>query len=333
MNYLYVGDMALNFQMRRHNAALDTKLATLTQEVTSGIKSDLGAALSGDFGALSAIDRSLRLFDAFDLATTEASQYADAMQRSLARIGNLDDGISTALMSAATTSSKIMIDATVASTAEKFDALIATLNTNSVGRYIFAGDQGDTTPLPDAETIITSLSAEISGATNATDVLATLDTWFADPSGFSATSYQGGEARGKFYIAEGETAAINVTANDPRVKDAIKGYAIGTLLDRGLFDGDLAQRSALAKEAGERIHSGSLATVELAAEVGSFEGKVASAATRNDTERASLEIARTKLIGADPYASATALEAVRSQIETLYLLTSRLSNLSMTDYM
>ncbi len=333
MNYLSAGDMALNFQMRRHNAALDTKLATLTQEVTSGIKSDLGAALSGDFGAISAIDRSLRLFDAFKLATTEASQYSEAMQRSLELAGNLDDGASMALMSAATTSSKIMIDTTVASAAEKFDALIATLNTNSVGRYIFAGDQGDTAPLSDAEAIITSLSTQIAGATSATDVLTTVDAWFDNPAGFSATSYQGGDSRGKFHIAENETAEMNVTANDPRIAETIKGYAIAALMDRGLFEEDLSQRSALAKGAGERIRSGSLATVELAAEVGSFEGKIASAATRNDMERAGLEIARTKLIGADAYDSATALEAVRSQIETLYLLTSRLSNLSMTDYM
>lgn len=333
MNYLSVGDMALNFQMRRHSAALDTRLASLTREVTSGVKSDLGTAVAGDFSALTAINRSLRLFDAFALATSEARQYTEAMQSSLERVANLDDGVSMALMSAATTASKTMIDTTVASAAEKFDALIATLNTNSVGRYIFAGDSGDTPPLPDSETILVSLSTEIAGATSATDVLMTLDVWFDDPAGFSATSYQGGEARGKFHIAESETAAIDVTADDPRIKDTIKGYAIGALLDRGLFDGDLVQRSALAKGAGERIHSGSLSTVELAAKVGSVEGKIASAATRNDAERASLEIARTTLIGADPYESATALEAVRSQIETLYLLTSRLSNLSMTGYM
>ena len=72
MNYLSVGDMALNFQMRRHSAALDTRLASLTREVTSGVKSDLGTAVAGDFSALTAINRSLRLFDAFALATSEA---------------------------------------------------------------------------------------------------------------------------------------------------------------------------------------------------------------------------------------------------------------------
>lgn len=60
MHYLSVGDLAQAYQMRRHNAALQTHLARLTEEMTTGVRSDLAEAVSGDFRALAGLDRSSR---------------------------------------------------------------------------------------------------------------------------------------------------------------------------------------------------------------------------------------------------------------------------------
>ncbi len=46
-----------------------------------------------------------------------------------------------------------------------------------------------------------------------------------------------------------------------------------------------------------------------------------------------MEIARTELIGADPYDTATEMEAVQGQLETLYTVTARLSRLSLADFL
>ena len=333
MNYLSVGDMAQSFQMRQHNLQLKTAMTTLTEEVISGIKQDLGAAVSGDFISLAGIDRSLTMLESYDIATTEADLIAGTMQQSLQTLRSLNDGIGVALLSAATTATKPMIDATVNDAATRFDTLISTLNTNVAGRYLFSGAATDTRPLPGADVILAALSSELSGVTDASDAITRIDNWFDDPAGFAATQYQGDASRSQIRIAEGEVTRIEITAIDPALRDAMKGFAMAALLAEDLFSGDLEARSSLVTAAGERVNQGDDTLAGLAANLGTVEARIADAKVRNGAERSALEIARTELIGADPYESASALEAVRTQLETLYTLTSRLSSLSMTDYL
>ncbi len=73
--------------------------------------------------------------------------------------------------------------------------------------------------------------------------------------------------------------------------------------------------------------------IEMRAHVGSVEAHVEQASARNAAETSALEIARSDMISADPYDTASALEAVTTQMETLYTLTARLSRLNFADYM
>lgn len=333
MNYLSTGDMAQAYQMRRHNLELKTTMSNLAKEVTTGVRTDLGEAVSGDFSVLAGIDRSLSTLEAYKTATTEAELTASTMQGVLGTIANLDSGIGVALISAGTTGTATIMDATLSDAATRFSTVVSVLNTNVTGRYVFSGTASDTPPLPEPEAILSTLTAELVGATDAADVIARVDSWFDDPAGFEATTYAGDTARTDIRIADRESVSIEVTALDPKLRDTMKGYAMAALLKDGLFAGDLSARSVITAAAGERIVQGDQNLAVLAADLGTVEAKIGDAATRNDAERAALELARTELIAADPYESASALEAVRSQLETLYTLTARLSSLSMTDYM
>jgi flagellar hook-associated protein 3 FlgL len=337
MNYVSVGDMAQSFQLRQHNTQLKTTLSRLSEEVASGIKHDIGAAVAGDFSSLSGINRSLSMIDSYNVVTTEAALTTDTMQTTLSVIQSLSSDAGTTLLSAATNSSSALIDITAADAAVKFDSIIASLNTNVAGRYVFSGAATDTAPLASPENILSALRTEISGASSPDDTIALIDGWFAAPAGgggFLDTGYLGDDSLGlNFRIAEGETTSIDSSASDPRIRDAIKGFAIASLMADGLHLGDQEARSTLSAAAGERILSGSSGLTGLAVEIGSKQGKIADAHTRNQAETTSLQLARSELISADPYESATALEAVSTQLETLYTLTSRLSRLSLADYL
>ena len=336
MNYVSVGDMAQSFQLRQHNTQLRTTLSQLSQEVASGIKQDIGAAVAGDFSSLSGINRSLSMMDSYNVVTTEAALTTDTMQETLGVISSLSEDSATTLLSAATNSSPTLIDVTAANAAVKFDTLISALNTNVAGRYVFSGAATDTAPLADPADILSALKTEISGATSAEDAITLIDSWFSAPAGgggFIDTAYRGDDSLGlSFRIADGETTSIDSSASDPRIRDVIKGFAIASLMADGLYEGDQGARSTLSVAAGERILSGNSSLTGLAAEIGSKQGKIADAQTRNQAESTSLKLARTELISVDPYESATALEAVSTQLETLYTLTSRLSRLSLADY-
>ena len=57
------------------------------------------------------------------------------------------------------------------------------------------------------------------------------------------------------------------------------------------------------------------------------------ASTRLSAERTSYEIARTGLLEADPYETASRLEDVQFQLEALYAVTARMARLSLTSYL
>jgi flagellar hook-associated protein 3 FlgL len=68
-------------------------------------------------------------------------------------------------------------------------------------------------------------------------------------------------------------------------------------------------------------------------DTGVTESLLVEAEIAEGVERGVLESARSKIISADPYETASALEAVQFQIETLYVLTARTSQLRLTDYL
>lgn len=134
-------------------------------------------------------------------------------------------------------------------------------------------------------------------------------------------------------IAEGESVSVDLTASDQVIRDVLKGFALAALVGEGRVPDSVPLRAQLTNEAGERIMTVDANLTQARTSIGTAEGLIAEAQTRNSTELSSLTVARTKLIEADPYESATALEAVQTQIETLYTLTSRLSSLTLTDYL
>ncbi len=68
------------------------------------------------------------------------------------------------------------------------------------------------------------------------------------------------------------------------------------------------------------------------ARVGTTQAQISAAITRNGAEQSALEIAQAGIVSADPYDAATRLEDLQTRIEALYLITARVSRLSLADY-
>ncbi|PKP67363.1 MAG: hypothetical protein CVT83_08610 [Alphaproteobacteria bacterium HGW-Alphaproteobacteria-5] len=229
-----------------------------------------------------------------------------------------------------------MVATTSADARQKFAAVIGALNTNTAGRYGFAGAGSDSQPLASPEAFLAALATAIAPETTVSGVVSAVEAWFDAPvggGGYLDTVYGGGAALAPFRIAGGETAELGVTAADPEVRDLLVGLSLASLVSDGAFAGDASARAGLTRAAGEKVMHAAGSATALAARVGSVEARIEDVATRNTAETASLEIARAGMTAADPYDTATALQAVQAQIETLYTLTARLANLKLTDYL
>ena len=69
------------------------------------------------------------------------------------------------------------------------------------------------------------------------------------------------------------------------------------------------------------------------ADVGISEAQITDTLTRNASEASALAIARNGIVAADPYETASNIEAVSIQLETLYSLTARLSRLTLVNFL
>jgi flagellar hook-associated protein 3 FlgL len=108
---------------------------------------------------------------------------------------------------------------------------------------------------------------------------------------------------------------------------------MAALLDRGILAGNAGERARLAERAGRELLSSEDARIMLAARIGSVEAQIEAARTRNGAEETALGILRSDIGSVDPYEAATRLEAASSQLESLYLVTARVSRLSLVEFL
>lgn len=321
------GDMAQAFALRRRDAALKSEVTQLSQEVVTGQAADSGARLRGDFSRLAAVDASRARLEALEPALASAATTVSAMQTAFS-------GITAALTTATEAASQgvnMSADTAATAAASAFASVVAALQTQVAGQSVFAGTRPDGAALADAETILAALDDAVAGATTASEVQARVADWFASPDGFDAVAYKGGGARADVMVGAGEAVALSVTAADPALKQALEGLALGAMVARGAVPD--SQAGTLLAAVSEKLIAASDAVVDLSARTGFAEARIDAARSRNASQLSALDIARTEMLAVDSYESATRLEAVQTQIETLYAVTSRLSKMSLVDFL
>ena len=328
-----LGDLSRSFMLRNQTTVLKADLERRSHEATTGRTSDAGRAVRGDFTPLNAIDTSLARLDGHRDATTEAALLASSMQTALGAVAESATTLSTSMLAAASPGNPTAIDAVGRDARVRFGSAIATLNSRIGDRTIFAGSATRSPALAPAEDILDALMLAAGGAGTAAGVEAAVSAWFDDPAGYAALGYRGGAPLDPQQIAPGEQVVLDATANDPAIRDTLKALALGALLDRGGLAGDTAQRAVLARRSGETLLEGSTARTELAARIGTSEGRITAAEARNAAETTALHITRLGIVAVDPYEAAAALTEAETQLDTLYAITARLARLNLANYL
>ena len=210
------------------------------------------------------------------------------------------------------------------------------MNAQIGGRALFAGAATDSPALADADTILSALTEVTATAADAAEAADRVDDWFAPGGDFdtSGLGYVGSATRmSGFRVADGTRADIHIRADDPAIRETLKGLALAALVKDGPFNGNVEQRSDLARIAGGQLLSSQSAFIAARAEVGTAQATIENATTQNAAERTALSISRNEITSIDPYQTAVELREVEVQLETLYSMTARLSRLSLVNYL
>lgn len=332
MPTLSVGDLAGFFAATRHTSRLKTGLATLTQELGTGQSADLVARMGGDTGRLLHIDRRLSLIESHSGASQETAQTLAAMQAALAGLEGERAGLALQILGHGNLPGK---EQDLAGSAEaSFVAMVRSLNFQAVGKPLFAGTAHISAALAAPEDMLADLAASLAGANDAQEVIARVSDWFNAPTGgFATMGYLGDDGVMRRSLGDGQSVVLDARADDPAVRGLLEAVALTALIGRGALAGDIQGQRELIQESGRRLLAVTTPLVGVQARLGAAEARTDEALARLSAERAALMVARNDTAAADPFETASKLEEMRQQLERHYLVTARLSRLSLAEYL
>ena len=342
---------------RRNIARVSAELQKASTEVSTGFRADI----YGDLGQRAALSLSLRGLmdrtDAFatsngllgnklEVIATSAGQAHDAAQTFLSlAVANLDQPGATA--------GTLQQQARAA-----IEAITGALNVSYAGDNLFSGTATDRTALQGYATTnpATGVSpkdvvdgvvgAGPGSAADASAKIAELDKIFASTNtanpaqNFEATFYGGTPAlnaggnpnpRVSARIAEGQTVDYGIQANDPAVRDILKGLTMIASTDVSKI-GNAAAYKTWMKSAVGALSDGVAGLTQAVAQLGSQQKLVET----TQTQQADLKtVYNNRIVGyeaVDPYEAASRMSALQTQLSAAYSATSQLSKLSLLNY-
>ena len=334
MNMTSIGDLAHSLMLRTQSTGLKTQISTLTEELATGLVTNIGSRTSGDFSYLSDIERNISLLNSYGVASSEAALFTGAAQQHLEQLQDLMSGFSSTL---ATTRQSTQPSARAHAALEArsgLDRAISTLNGSVGGRRLFSGIATDQPPLRSAETLMVELKAEVAGLTTTAGIRQAVEDWFADPSGFGAVMYQGAEqSLAAMQIGANEQVSMSLKADNTEFREVLQTLVLPVLaMEPDLGVSEVVQTGLIHSALDDSMNSvGHITAVR--ADLGFAQARIEEVETRHTAARTSLEIARNQLLAADPYETAVRLQETQFQLESLYSVTARSSRLSLLSYL
>lgn len=334
MSFTTIGDLAQGFALRRENTALKQRMQALSQELASGLASNVTEHLSGDFTRLSDVQHKLRLSETYARGADQGRTETAVMQLALETVQTTAEGLSQAALTFGSSAGAAGIDSLAGEARAALGTLVSALNSHVGGRTLFSGDEVSQAPLSSSGDFLTALQTAVAGAASSADVTTALDTFFDPGGGFDTLIYQGGTgARNAYALGEGESVTLDLKADDPAFRHLLKQVAIASVLDDPGITLTTGEQVELAAQAGVALLTSQTAVTNIRADLGFAEGRIERATTRLAAERASLSLVQSELLAVDPYETGTELQQVQLQLETLYTITSRMSRLNLVNYL
>lgn len=334
MIYNSYGDLTTHAFLRNRNAELQLDLATLSEEVSTGKKSNLTEELGGDFTYLADIENNLNRIESQMVATGETTLFALSIQDSLSRVQEAtqqlrDDIYSVSPALTETDATRFSQDAE-----RKLDAAVSSFNGWAGGRSLFAGTATGTSPLNSTATLMTELIGEVSGLTDADDIIIAVKDWFADPAGFDTAMYVGSTTDiSPIEVGDGEVVSLNLRADNDDLKSALQSFAILALLDEPALGLSALTKTDLARKGSGELAESTERLINVQADIGFMEGQLERVSTRNEASKTALSLAFNDIVLADQYEASAKIKTTETQLEILYTVTARSAQLSLVKFM
>lgn len=333
-----LGDMAQHLMLRRQGTALKRAVTHLSQEVTTGLVSDQARRVSGEFSILADITNRHALAETHrDLGRVAGTRLAVQQTIIEGLRAHAQAGLAE-LALAEQSPMSTQVTRALSQMETRFGDAVTHLNTVFGGTGLFSGASANGVALAEPTEILDQLMADL-GANLAPDPTAAetsqfIEDWFAPGGAFDTVGYLGDAAvSSRLTLGNGLDVGFEITAADTEIRTTLAAFAKGAALARGVLDTNAPQQAALAQETMVNLAKASDDLIDIGARIGQEEWRAAEAVTRAEAEIYAMKIARSEMLAADPYETATQLEQARTQLDLVYAMTARLSRLSLLEYL
>lgn len=329
-----LSDLAASLRLQDQARTTRAMLDTAAQEFTTGQRADVRAATGGDLAPVFALDRSLSRLDLIQQDLSLASGRAQTAQSALGALNAHVGSLGLDLLGALERQDPLSRDTQIAEAPGLMERLVATLNTEFAGRSLFSGASEDAAAIAPAETILQEVRALVSAATDAASAISAIDTYFDTPGGgFETTIYTGSTLNAAGVdLGNGSRIDYLPRADASAFRSMLKSVAMIAVAEESDFAADANEHMTFLTISAQNLHSATGEVTSLRAELGIAEEGLTRASDAAEAERTAVSISRNNILGVDPYEAASRLRELETQMESLYVLTARLSNLSLTNY-
>ena len=334
MQFPALSDLAANQRLQSATSRISRRLRLSGEELTSGLRRDPFAS-AGDVGRLHAIEsarlRSKRYLNSGNLASGRLDATAAALE--VARSAGSSIGVDQ--LAAVERGDRAASRLYAAQARGAFGAVVASLNTRFAGRALFSGSAVGVTALAPAEEILADIAALTSLSTTAADAIAAVDAYFRDPAGgYSTIAYQGSDQDApEAEIGRDQLLTFPIRADADAPRDLLRALSLSVVAVEGSFGGSDADAMALLSASARSTVDATAEFQQLLAEVGISQARVETAKTRAIAESSALDLARAAIVAKDPYEAASEFQAVETQLQSMFMVTARLSRLTLTSFL
>lgn len=304
---------------------LKQQIADRAQEATSGFQADLVSHLNGRIDQALLSDRAINENKADQARLDLRNIRLSITDNTLTSLRDLTGGLSLEMQSAIGVTDVPRQNAVAAEAKEAISEVLSRLNARHGERFLFSGDATATPPFGDAETLLNDIRNIGLTAVDEVDYAAQIQTYFNDPAGgFQTSFYQGSQT-----ASDGDA----VLSNQQAFADLFHGLTVLALADTSENQPYAQAGNPALDQALSRLEGARTAIVDIQADVGIRQSSLQNEQARLEREETLLAAAFLDLAGKDQYEAATQLRELEANLEASYLLTTRLSNLSLLNYL
>lgn len=321
--------------LQRQAADTKARLNRAAEEMTTGLNSSRYDATSGNITRVFAIERALDRNAVFagNVALTEVR--LDTTQNALGLILDPLQNLSTQLPASVALNDVggSLVHANSARVA--FRATVSALNTTAGGLSLFAGTATDGPALASADDMLATLDGLAQSAATPAAAIAAINDYFTAPAGgFFASGYIGSpDDLSPVDVGESRRLDYAIRADQSELVEVMRSEALAAVVAGGAFAGDNPSRMTMLAASGAAMMTAKEGMLALRSAVGVSQETLEKATASLTAEKDTLDLARNAIMVVDPTTSTSLYQALETQLETIYTVTSRLGELSYAKYM